>query len=404
MPTTPSPSHSIAAGNRHSRAPNGVGAHWGHTSAANARGTAAVRASARVGPGRGRTRLTPPRYWKRHGRVHLHHAQGPQGPRRQGDPRRRHAARSTRARRSASSGPTAPASRACSRSWPGSTSPPTATRFLTPGYSVGILMQEPRAQRGQGRPGQRRGGPRRDQGQARPVTTRSPRRWRSSYSDELMEEMGQPAGGDRRRRRVGPRLPARAGDGRAALPAAGRRRHGALRRRAPPGRAVQAAAEQARPAAARRAHQPPGRRERAVARAAPGDVRRRRARRHPRPVLPGQRGRSGSSSSTAAAPTPTRATTRPTWRRSRSACRSRARRTLKLAKRLKDELEWVRHERQGPPDQEQGAASRATRRWRPRPSAPASSTSRRSRSRRARAWAASSSRRRTCARASATGC
>ena len=139
--------------------------------------------------------------------------------------------------------------------------------------------------------------------------------------------MGTPPGGHRRRRRLGPRLPARAGDGRPALPAAGRRRHRALRWRAPPGRAVQAAAAEARPAAARRAHQPPRRRERAVARAAPREVRRRRRRRHPRPVLPGQRRRSGSSSSTAAAPTPTRATTRPTWRRRQTRSRSRARRT-----------------------------------------------------------------------------
>ena len=48
--------------------------------------------------------------------------------------------------------------------------------------------------------------------------------------------------------------------------------------------------------------------------------------------------------------------------------------------------------------------STATRRWRPRPTGPASSTSRRSRSRRARGSARSSSRSTTCARASATGC
>ena len=49
-------------------------------------------------------------------------------------------------------------------------------------------------------------------------------------------------------------------------------------------------------------------------------------------------------------------------------------------------------------------ASRATRRWPPRPTRRASSTSRRSRSRPARAWAASSSRPSTSPRASATGC
>ena len=50
------------------------------------------------------------------------------------------------------------------------------------------------------------------------------------YSDELMNEMSVAAGGHRARERLGPRLPARAGHGRAALPAAGRRRLGAVRR------------------------------------------------------------------------------------------------------------------------------------------------------------------------------
>ncbi len=77
------------------------------------------------------------------GSVHLHHAQGAQGARRQGDPRRRHARRSCPGRRSASSGRTAPASRACSRSWPGSTRPPTATRGSRRGATVGLLQQEP---------------------------------------------------------------------------------------------------------------------------------------------------------------------------------------------------------------------------------------------------------------------
>ena len=63
-----------------------------------------------------------------------------------------------------------------------------------------------------------------------------------------------------------------------------------VRRREAQGRAVPAAAVPARPAAARRAHQPPGRRERAVAGAAPGKVPGHRRRGHPRPVLPGRRG------------------------------------------------------------------------------------------------------------------
>ena len=86
----------------------------------------------------------------------------------------------------------------------------------------------------------------------------------------------------------------------------------ALRRRAPPRRALPAAARRARHAAARRAHQPPRRRERLVARAVPGGVPGHRRRRHARPLLPGQRGRAGSSSSTRARAFRGRATT-PRW-------------------------------------------------------------------------------------------
>ena len=51
---------------------------------------------------------------------------------------------------------------------------------------------------------------------------------------------------------------------------------------------------------------------------------------------------SGSSSSTAAAPTPTRATTRPTWRPRPTRLKVEGAKDAKRAKRLKDELEWVR--------------------------------------------------------------
>jgi ATPase subunit of ABC transporter with duplicated ATPase domains len=102
---------------------------------------------------------------------------------------------------------------------------------LTPGYSVGILMQEPELERGQDRPRQRRGGRWRDQGQARPVQRDLRRDGRPDADfDALMAEMGQLQEDIDARRRLGPRLPARAGDGRSALPAAGRRRLGALRR------------------------------------------------------------------------------------------------------------------------------------------------------------------------------
>ena len=78
--------------------------------------------------------------------------------------------------------------------------------------------------------------------------------------EKVLDEQAQHAGPDRRVERLGPRLAARARDGRAAPAAAGRRRDDALGRRAAPRRALPAAAAVARPAAARRADQPPRRR------------------------------------------------------------------------------------------------------------------------------------------------
>jgi len=63
-----------------------------------------------------------------------------------------------------------------------------------------------------------------------------------------------------------------------------------LRWRAPPGGAVPAPALQARPAAPRRAHQPPRRRVRRLARKDVAGLPGHRRRRHPRPLLLGQRG------------------------------------------------------------------------------------------------------------------
>ena len=198
--------------------------------------------------------------------------------------------RSCTERRSAWSGPTAPASRRCSRSWPASTAPTTATRSSTPGATVGMLQQEPPLSEGAHRPGERRGGGPRDQGQARPLQRdlRGARRPRRRLRQAPRRD-GRPADRPRPRQRVGPRQPARPGHGRAALPAAGRAGRQPLRWRAPPRRAVQAAAPAARPAAARRAHQPPRRRVRAVARGPPRGLPGRRPGRHPRPVLPRQR-------------------------------------------------------------------------------------------------------------------
>ena len=153
-----------------------------------------------------------------------------------------------------------------------------------------------------------------------------------------------------------------------------------LRWRAPPRRAVQAAAPAARPAAARRAHQPPRRRVGAVARGPPRDLPRRRPGRHPRPVLPRQRRRSGSSSSTAARRTPTRATTRPTSRPRRTGSRSRARRTPS-APRCSSASSSGSAPTPRPARPRASPVSRATRRWRPRPTGCARSTPPRSTSR-----------------------
>ena len=87
----------------------------------------------------------------------------------------------------------------------------------------------------------------------------------------------RPADGDRRRR--------------AAPAAVGREDRASVRRRKAPRRAVPPAAVEARHAAAGRADQPPRRRERRLARAVPAEISRDGDRRHPRPLLPRQRGR-----------------------------------------------------------------------------------------------------------------
>ena len=97
------------------------------------------------------------------------------------------------------------------------------------------------AERGEDRPRQRGRRPGRHQGQARPL-----QRGRRADGHRLLRRAdggdGPAAGGPRPRRRVGPRLAAGAGDGRAALPAARRAGDEPVRRRAPPRGAVQAAA------------------------------------------------------------------------------------------------------------------------------------------------------------------
>ena len=117
------------------------------------------------------------------------------------------------------------------------------------------------------------------------------------------------------------------------LPARRGRRDDAFGRREAPGRALPAAARAARHAAARRADQPSRRRIGGVAGALPEGVPGDGRRDHPRPLLPRQRRRSGSSSSTAARAFPGRGTTPPGSTRRRSGSRSRRSRPRRGSRR-----------------------------------------------------------------------
>ncbi len=163
-------------------------------------------------------------------------------------------------------------------------------------------VQRPRPARSQRDGGHARAGagarPRQGrQGQCRGRRRRDPRAARSLQRsvDELLRRdrrrVRARTGADRRRGRLEPRHHPRVRDGRAALPAARRRRDHALGRRAPPRGDVPAAAAPARPAAPRRAHQPPRRRVGGVAGAASARLPRHGRGHHPRSLLSGQRRR-----------------------------------------------------------------------------------------------------------------
>ena len=268
--------------------------------------------------------------------------------------------------------------------------PSNGDALLTPGYTVGMLAQEPQL----------------DETKTSSATSRTawprPRSSSTAYNeitekmatddfDTLLEEMGQPAGADRPRdawdldsqlEQAMDALRCPPPDADVTMLSGGERRRVAL---------CKLLLSAARPAAARRAHQPPGRRERAVARAAPGEVPGHRPRRHPRPVLPRQRG-----------PVDPRARPRPRLPvrgqlldlpgDEGGAAQGRGRQGRQEAQAPGGRARVGALQPEGPPDQEPGPAATATRRWPPRRTRPASSTSRRSRSRRARGWAASSSR------------
>ena len=101
---------------------------------------------------------------------------------------------------------------------------------LTPGYSVGILMQEPPLNEDKTVLGNVEEGvgeikAKLDRYNEISALMADP----DADFDALLAEMGTLQEAIDARRRLGPRLAARAGHGRAALPAAGRRRHGPLR-------------------------------------------------------------------------------------------------------------------------------------------------------------------------------
>jgi hypothetical protein len=125
-----------------------------------------------------------------------------------------------------------------------------------------------------------------------------------------------------------------------------------------------------------------------------------RRRRHPRPLLHGQRRRVDPRGRPRPR-LPLRGQLLDLPGEEAARLEVQGKKDAKLAKRLAEELEWVRSNAKAARPSPRPAWP-ATRRWRPRPSAPASSTSRRSRSRRARAWARRSSRSQARARASAT--
>ena len=112
---------------------------------------------------------------------------------------------------------------------------------LMPGFTVGLLAQEPVLDENKTVLGNVEDGVAETK-RLLDAYNEVAEKMATDYSDELLGRDGQVAGRAGPAGRLGHRQPARAGHGRAALPAARRRRPGAVRRRAPPGRAVPAAA------------------------------------------------------------------------------------------------------------------------------------------------------------------
>ena len=212
---------------------------------------------------------------------------------------------------------------------------------LTPGYSVGMLAQEPPLDESKTVLGN-------VQEAVAEIKAKLDRfneiaeLMATDYSDELMDEMGKlqeeldhadawDLDAQLEQAMDALRCPPPDADG-----------HPALRWREAPGRAVQAAARAARPAAARRAHQPPRRRERAVAGAAPGQVRRAPSSPSPTTGTSWTTSPSGSSSWTAAGRYPYEGNYSTYLEKKAARLKVEGRKDAKMQKRLKEELEWVR--------------------------------------------------------------
>ena len=233
--------------------------------------------------------------------------------------------RSCRARRSACSARTAPASRRCCGSWPASRRPRSGSAELAPGATVGLLEQEPELDpakdvRGNVEDGVRPlrdlldrfnddlGGVRRAGRRLRRAARRAGRRCRSRSTGRRLEP---------RRARSTARWTRCAlpdGDRDVTTLSGGERRRVALCR---------LLLVRAGPAAARRADEPPRRRVGRLARALPRRLRGHRRRGHARPLLPRQRRRLDPRARPRHAGSRTRATTRAGSSRSRRGSRTR---------------------------------------------------------------------------------
>ncbi len=122
----------------------------------------------------------------------------------------------------------------------GAEQPSNGDARLMPGFTVGLLDQEPALDESKTVLGNVEEGV----AETKALLDRYneiAEQMATDYSDALLDEMGRLQEQLDHRQRLGPGQPARAGDGRAALPAAGRGRQRPVRRRAAPGRAVQAA-------------------------------------------------------------------------------------------------------------------------------------------------------------------